>query len=113
MRRRTPSPRRGEGWGEGVPMVRPEPPHPGPLPCGEREKNAPRKTLWLAAARPVDGLARRVALAKTLVFGFLERRQRPFRRRHVGAFGGARGDHRPSGFYGLAEGGSWQGGVAG
>ena len=29
---RTPSPRRGEGWGEGAPTVRPEPPHPSRVP---------------------------------------------------------------------------------
>ena len=40
LRRRTPSPQRGEGWGEGAPTERPE----LPLPYGEREKWA----LWLA-----------------------------------------------------------------
>src|SRR5262250_2711684 len=29
---------KGEGWGEGLqPIERSEPPHPNPLPCGERE----------------------------------------------------------------------------
>jgi len=29
---------KGEGWGEGLQTIdRPEPPHPNPLPCGERE----------------------------------------------------------------------------
>src|SRR5579862_4109078 len=40
LRRRTPSPQRGEGWGEGAPTARPE----LPLPQGQREKWA----LWLA-----------------------------------------------------------------
>ncbi len=34
-----PSPLRGEGWGEGVWSLRcPNPPHPAPLPRGERER---------------------------------------------------------------------------
>ena len=29
---------KGEGWGEGLQTIeRPDPPHPNPLPCGERE----------------------------------------------------------------------------
>src|SRR6202023_1385462 len=51
------------------------------------------KPLLLAAARPIDRLPRGVAGTKTLVVGLLERRQRRFRRRHVGALGGAGGDH--------------------
>ena len=53
-RRQTPSPQRGEGWGEGSPTERPEPPHPGPLPHGEREKRWPALFIivCLAAANP-------------------------------------------------------------
>jgi transcription-repair coupling factor (superfamily II helicase) len=36
----TPSPRGGEGGGEGVRTSRPEPPHPNPLPAGERGRAA-------------------------------------------------------------------------
>src|SRR6267142_1800484 len=35
--RPAPSPRRGEGWGEGATIERLVPPHPHPLPDGERE----------------------------------------------------------------------------
>ena len=34
LRMRAPSPQRGEGWGEGVPTERPEPPHPALSPLG-------------------------------------------------------------------------------
>jgi len=72
LRRRTPSPQRGEGWGEGAPTERPEPPHhsrffgsafltrnggqrpPTPLPYGEREKWWPSLLIivCLAASSP-------------------------------------------------------------
>src|SRR5579864_268469 len=51
------------------------------------------KLLWFAAARPIDRLPRGVAGAKALGVGFFERRQRGLRRWHVGALGGAGGDH--------------------
>src|SRR5712672_171252 len=40
--RPAPSPRGGEGWGEGVPIERLVPPHPHPLPVGERESRCAR-----------------------------------------------------------------------
>jgi iron(III) transport system substrate-binding protein len=54
LRRRTPSPRWGEGRGEGAPTERSDSPHPGPLPNGEREKRWPSLLIiaCLAAANP-------------------------------------------------------------
>jgi len=39
-RMRTPSPQRGEGWGEGAPTERPYPPHPALSPLGRGRRGA-------------------------------------------------------------------------
>src|SRR5215475_4602632 len=41
--RHAPSPQRGEGWGEGGTIERLVPPHPLPLPVGERESRRARR----------------------------------------------------------------------
>jgi iron(III) transport system substrate-binding protein len=79
LRKRTPSPQRGEGWGEGAPTERPEPPHhsrspgsafltknggprpPTPLPYAEREKWAPSLALIVFLAVTSGASAQTIA----------------------------------------------------
>jgi L-cysteine S-thiosulfotransferase len=56
LRRRAPSPQRGEGWGEGVPTERPEPPHPALSPLGRgRRKHYPAAAVFIISALLVRG----------------------------------------------------------
>jgi iron(III) transport system substrate-binding protein len=79
LRKRTPSPQRGEGWGEGSPTERPEPPHqsrsfgsafltknggrrpPTPLPYGEREKWWPSLLIIVCLAAAIPAHAENIA----------------------------------------------------
>jgi len=59
LRMRAPSPRRGEGWGEGAPTERPYPPHPSlsPLGSGSSERHL-RILVFVSALLVGGGIAR-------------------------------------------------------
>src|SRR5580700_8466187 len=93
---RTPSPQRGEGWGEGVPTERSEPPHPGPLANGERGTSSYRQDEQAREAQQHLAVVARLIGAddlfgiggeKFFAVGGVERRQERLQRRALEPFG--------------------------